>query len=435
MGYSSHFKCLAAGTALLVLLTGCGASPQQAATSTGTPVETQTVTRSNIATHNQLSGKVVPRNAVSIFAPQESDVLTVHVEVGDQVTTGQTLVTLDSSSIQREIEQVQGERSRTAALYDEQISLAQQQLENTQTLMEEKVRQAKQDWDNTQKLHEQGAASDLELDQAESTYSEAQLNADESINSARVSVSQLQTEKTNQLSTYDKTLADLADNQADQSIKATVSGTVTEVNVVKGGKASVQTAAVVIATDEAPQISMSVSETIQPWLTVGDTVDVQISALGNDTFQATIASVASAVNEQTQLYDVRLDLPQNIDAAYGMFATVTVDTDPPENAIVIPTDAILTDNESQYVFIVQDGTTAVRVDIESGLVGDGVTQVEAGLEEGNELVIVGQSYLADGAEVRVVTRDGEDVTQTADEETPTDVAQPDEAAGEEGAPA
>ena len=77
----------------------------------------------------------------------------------------------------------------------------------------------------------------------------------------------------------------------------------------------------------------------------------------------------------------------------------------------------------------------MRVDIESGLVGDGVTQVEAGLEEGNELVIVGQSYLADGAEVRVVTRDGEDVTQTADEETPTDVAQPDEAAGEEGAPA
>ncbi|MGN1007924.1 MAG: HlyD family secretion protein, partial [Butyricicoccus sp.] len=235
----NHAKPLLAGVLALSLagaltgaLTGCGpkAGGPGETQKKGTAVETQTVSAGEIATKNQLSGKVVPRDEVSIFAPQEADVLSLNVSVGDTVSSGMVLFTLDSASVQRQITQVEGERGRTASLYDEQISQARETLSTTKTLTDEQLRQAEQSRDNTKKLHELGAASDIELEKAEASYVETKLNAQSSVQSAELSISRLETEKANQLSNYDKTLADLREQLDDLSVKATVSGTVTAVN-------------------------------------------------------------------------------------------------------------------------------------------------------------------------------------------------------------
>jgi multidrug efflux pump subunit AcrA (membrane-fusion protein) len=84
-----------------------------------------------------------------------------------------------------------------------------------------------------------------------------------------------------------------------------------------------------------------------------------------------------------------------------MFADVVIETDKQTDTIVIPTEAILTDSTGSYVYIT-DGSTATRVDIETGLVGSGVTQITSGLSGGETLVTSGQSYLTDGSAVRVV---------------------------------
>lgn len=155
----NHAKPLLAGVLALSLagaLTGCGpkAGGPGETQKKGTAVETQTVSAGEIATKNQLSGKVVPRDEVSIFAPQEADVLSLNVSVGDTVSSGMVLFTLDSASVQRQITQVEGERGRTASLYDEQISQARETLSTTKTLTDEQLRQAEQSRDNTKKLHE-----------------------------------------------------------------------------------------------------------------------------------------------------------------------------------------------------------------------------------------------------------------------------------------
>ena len=56
--------------------------------------------------------------------------------------------------------------------------------------------------------------------------------------------------------------------------------------------------------------------------------------------------------------------------------------------------------------MVQDDNTAKYVEVTTGLTGNGVTEVTSGLSAGQQLVTVGQSYLSDGAAVRVVS--GED---------------------------
>ena len=70
----------------------------------------------------------------------------------------------------------------------------------------------------------------------------------------------------------------------------------------------------------------------------------------------------------------------------------------------------MTDGEEQYVFVVNNGVAA-KVAIQTGLVGDGVTEVTGGLTGGESLVVKGQSYLSDGTAVRIV--DGEDKMKTA----------------------
>ena len=67
-----------------------------------------------------------------------------------------------------------------------------------------------------------------------------------------------------------------------------------------------------------------------------------------------------------------------------------------------PSHAILTSNAVQYVFVVEDGVACYR-EVTTGLTGSGVTEVLEGLNEGEQLVTVGQAYLMDGDAVRVVS--------------------------------
>ena len=97
-----------------------------------------------------------------------------------------------------------------------------------------------------------------------------------------------------------------------------------------------------------------------------------------------------------------------------MFADVTCHTDVSENAIVVPTEAILTSNDIQYVYVVENDT-AKYVEVTTGLTGSGVTEVLSGLTEGQQLVTVGQAYLADGDPVRVVTEENTQFEDTADD--------------------
>lgn len=154
------------------------------------------------------------------------------------------------------------------------------------------------------------------------------------------------------------------------------------------------------------KISVSVSEALVPKLTIGDSVDITVSA-ASQTFTGTIRSVEQAANAQTKLYTVTVSVPSDVSGLLsGMFADVTFHTDTASGAIVVPTESILTNGSTQYVYVVQDDNTAKYVEVTTGLTGNGVTEVTSGLSAGQQLVTVGQSYLSDGAAVRVVS--GED---------------------------
>ena len=194
------------------------------------------------------------------------------------------------------------------------------------------------------------------------------------------------------------------------TVTAPCSGTVTAVNVDRGGMASSAQPSVVIAENGAVEVQVSVAEDVFTGIKVGDTASVTVSAVSKESMNGTVSTLPAAANAQTNLYDVSVSLPSGTKPPIGAFATVTFYTDRRASTISVPTESILTgNNNEQYVFTVNaDGTAATRVTVTTGLVTKDSTEIVSGLKAGDRVVTKGQSYLSDGAAVHVVTSDAAD---------------------------
>ena len=248
-------------------------------------------------------------------------------------------------------------------------------------------------------LKEIGAASQTEIDQA-------QLQLESAVATKNSTLSQLEAGMQSYKSNVEQLSTVLENVDGAGNVIAPISGTLVSLNAEENAFVSPSMPVAVIDGVDQMKISVSVSEALVPKLTIGDSVDVAVSA-ASQTFTGTIRSVEQAANAQTKLYTVTVSVPSDVSGLLsGMFADVTFHTDTASGAIVVPTESILTSGSTQYVYVVQDDNTAKYVEVTTGLTGNGVTEVTSGLSAGQQLVTVGQSYLSDGAAVRVVS--GED---------------------------
>ena len=374
--------------AMALVLTACGGKePAEETGPAGIAVQVETVTADTIATENKVSGQVGADNESVIFIASAAKCTAVYKNAGDQVQAGDKICTLDLGSTLS---------SYNAARISYQAAV--QSYQDQKAILDKQVGLASDNVANTKALFEIGAASQLEVDQAELNYQ----NAVAGRNSA---LSQLEAGMQNAKSGVEQLDTALENVDPDGNVLAPQSGTLATMNATEGSFISNSMPLIVIDGAEQMKVTASVSETLVPKLAAGDSADVTVSA-ANVKFTAIIRSVERAANIQTKLYNVVLTVPADVTGLLsGMFADVTFHTDVAEDTIVVPTEAILTSNGVQYVYVVEENT-AKYVAVTTGLAGSGVTEVTSGLTEGAQLVVVGQAYLADGDPVRVVGQEG-----------------------------
>lgn len=350
----------------------------------GVAVQVESVSRTTIATDNRANGKVASDNETNVFVPTNALCTAVYVSQGDTVAAGDKICTLDlaatfasqkaaSVNYQSLVNQYNAQK----ALLDKQIALAENNLVTTQ------------------KLFEIGAASQLEVDNAQITLEQATMGRDSGlaqleagIQSGKANLDQLQM------------VLEHVDSQG--NVIAPVSGTISTLTAVESSFVTASYPVAVIQGAEQMKISVYVSEALIPALAVGHTADVSVETAGVS-FPSEIRSVDRSANPQIGLYGVTLSVPAEVTGLLpGMFADVTFHADTRDNTIVIPTQSIQTNGDVQYVYVVENDT-AVYTEVTTGLAGNGVTEILTGLEEGDMLVTVGQTYLTDGSAVRVVS--------------------------------
>lgn len=377
---------LALACALTLSLTSCAAPKEEAnyVAPAGVAVQVETVARTIIATDNRASGKVASDNETNVFVPTNALCTAVYVSQGDTVSAGDKICTLDLAATIA---------NQNAASVNYQSLVDQYNAQKA--LLEKQIALAENNLLTTQKLFDIGAASQLELDNAQITLDQAVMGRD-------TALAQLEAGIQSGKASLDQVQMVLEHVDSEGNVIAPVSGTISTLTAVESSFVTASYPVAIIQGAEQMKISVYVSEALIPALTVGDVADIAVETAGV-AFQGEIRSVDRSANAQLGLYGVTLSVPAEVTGLLpGMFADVTFHTDTRENTIVIPTQSIQTNGEVQYVYLVE-GDCAVYTEVTTGLAGNGVTEILTGLEEGNVLVTVGQSYLTDGTAVRVVS--------------------------------
>lgn len=398
--------------AMALTLTGCGSKSEASSssssegTSQGVAVQVEEIQLSDISTDNSVSGQVASDDERSIFIAASVKCTKTYFEAGDRVNAGDVICTLDLASTQASYEAATISYNSAAQSYRDQSEVFAQQI----SLYQKNLADLKQ-------LYEIGAASQIEIDQA-------QLQLDSAIATRNATLAQLEAGMESYQSSLEQLNTALEHVDGSGNVVAPMSGVLASLNVTENSFTSTSAPVAVIDDPTQMKVTVMVSETLVPKLSIGDPVEVSVSALGK-TFTGTIRSVDQAANMQTKLYTVTITVPGDVTGLLsGMFADVTFRTDYNDNTVVIPTEAILTSGDTQYVYVVEDGA-AKYVEVTTGITGSGVTQITSGLTAGEQLVTVGQSYLSDGDAVRVVSG--------TDDAAPANEAAEDTASGEEQA--
>ena len=375
---------------LLLSLCACGSTSEAAQPAgdqepVGIAVQVTTVAKEDVSTAHRVNGTVSDSDAASLYASADAVVEKVYVQAGQEVKAGEKLCRLSSGTMLASFNAADATYLSTVESYFNQKTIFEKQIALYQKL-----------WNDAQQLYNIGAASRLEVQQAELTYLGG-------ISQRDATMAQIEQGLETYKSYQEKRSALTPD--ADGDIVAPFDGTVSAICLSDGGAVSDQYPVAILSGARQMKVTTFVSEAMMPLLHEGDRVLVKLNAIDAQV-DGTIRSVSDSVNQQTRLYTVTIGLPEDTPGLVaGLFADVTFYTDTAISAVAIPSEAILTYNGTEYVYIVENGV-ANYVEIRSGLVGDGVTQITAGLSGGEKLVTVGQQYLTDGAVVRVVSTEG-----------------------------
>lgn len=242
-----------------------------------------------------------------------------------------------------------------------------------------------------QKLRQGGSASDIasaqaQVDQAQAQFEKLSAGSSESdISIAEAGLSQARAQLQSAKLSRDKAV-----------LKAPFDGVVTGVNVDVGDSATsagTTGAPITIVDDSKLHLDVNVSERDVAQLRKGQSAQVVIDALGSEVITGTLSYVAPAatVVQNVTTYLVRIDLPkQNEAIRVGMNASVEIATLEKADALIIPASAVRSEGSKRFVRIKQ-GDTFVDREIRIGLGNDVEVEVVSGLNEGDQIAVLGSA--------------------------------------------
>ncbi len=203
--------------------------------------------------------------------------------------------------------------------------------------------------------------------------------------------------------TVDKAQLTLEEKQRDleqAELTAPTDGVVLEVNIEPGERVldDAGDAALIIADTSAYLLKMEVDEIDIGRIRQGQPAEVSLDAFAEQRFKGTVTDIAPRPVEQEGdsivTYEVTITLDpsgQPLGLLTGMTATAAIETRQMKDVVVVPNRAIQIDRAGQqpvvYVEKLDGQGQAIRVEVELGSRNGSVTEVVAGLNEGDQVVI------------------------------------------------
>ncbi|OGP14310.1 MAG: hypothetical protein A2052_09500 [Deltaproteobacteria bacterium GWA2_54_12] len=129
-------------------------------------------------------------------------------------------------------------------------------------------------------------------------------------------------------------------------------------------------------------------------------LDVRVSIDGASEFKGELSFVDNAVDRATGTIRLKATLKNRDRALWpGQFVNVVLRLATQKGAVVVPSQAVMTGQTGQYVFVIKDGTTAEEQPVTVDRTHENETVINSGITPGEEVVIDGQLQLVPGMKV------------------------------------
>jgi RND family efflux transporter MFP subunit len=194
---------------------------------------------------------------------------------------------------------------------------------------------------------------------------------------------------------------DLATTRLDYArITAPFGGTVTKKFLDPGAVVTALNSTLFTLMDlDRMKIMINVLEQDIPRVTMGLGASVTVDAFPGKTFTGTVSRFAQAVDLATRTMAVEVDIPNpGHFLRPGMFATVSLNVGRHPDALTLPTQALMKDEQGLFVYVARQDT-ARRVRVTAGGEQSSRTEILAGLGGTEDVITTGQQFVRNGGPV------------------------------------
>ena len=335
-----HHVLTAAAAILALAAVSCSKDKESGATSAADEiavVEVSTATRQAVDQNKSYTATVEAFNANNISPNTPNRIKTISVDVGDHVSHGQVLVTLDntqSTSLKVALDQVYREYQRALQLL--------------------KI----------------GSGTQAQVDALKAQY-DAQVQQ----------------------------YTNVVENTV---LRSPISGVVTARNYDPGDMSGTQPILTVGQITPNVKLVINITENDRADVRTGMPVSVSFDAFPDEKFEGRISRVYPNVDPATRTFQAEVIVPNPGEKFFpGMFARVSM-TQNSADRVVVPDRAVVkqTGSGNRYVYVYRAGRIEFKL-VELGQrLGDSYELI-SGVEEGDTIVIAGQSRLVNGGPARI----------------------------------
>jgi membrane fusion protein (multidrug efflux system) len=306
-----------------------------------TPVVSAEVREEELARELKALGTAVANESVDVTSKTSNVVSAVHFRDGQTVTRGYVLVELDSAQARADLAVAEAAFTESTSLYNRSRELMVTQ-----------------------------ALSKSQFDQVESTNK---------ANAARVGAARAKLE--------------------DTIIRAPFAGRVGLRRVSLGSLVNPGTVIATLDDTTIIKVDFAVPENALASLHPGQAISAFSAAYPGMRIEGKVVSVDSRVDPITRSVTVRAHVPNDKGLVKpGMFLTVELTRDQ-RSALVVPEEALVPEQDRQYVYVVEGGK-AIKREVQIGARRPGSVEVVAGLNRGERVIVEGTVKVRAGGAVR-----------------------------------
>lgn len=331
-----------------ITLNACGVGEAKVADivepseATALPVEVSLPQYADIYATYQTSSALESDSDAPVLARVAGEVVKILVEEGDRVEQGQLLARLDGKLLRLEMLQVKASLDKTRSEYT-----------------------------RLRDLHKRGLVSaamyeglEFDIDSLQASYDLKRLN-------------------------YGYT-----------GIRAPIAGIVSSREIKIGRQVYVNDSLFRVTDTSRLVAHLKIPQTELPKFSAGQSVELRVDAMPENVFAATVARISPTIDVATGTFRATAYVDnKNGKLAPGMFARFSIAYEKHEAALVIPTAALLMEDEVAVVYVVSDEQVERRI-IKTGITSGDMIEVIDGLNASEVVVTTGQTGLRDGSRVR-----------------------------------